>query len=252
VISSSKNLYLTTHNIHNKHPCPLTGFEHIILSGERPQTQALHRVATGTCISYICGNKIININDLKIIINFLLGVNILSTVHWNISYRIFGQFMVQLNLMFRIIWSRAFFWIIFSHTPPLPPPPVAPPSKVQVKCSRYRPGVAQMVGRGVALLFHDRGTRRWWVVSSTPRPNFTPGKDSIPILQEAGWAPGPFWTGVISRPHRVSIPDRATLAPPSACIKRHYSEYVLCYHPVHPYYYPSIQKFPVSLSDYIK
>ena len=26
--------------------------------------------------------------------------------------------------------------------------------------SRYRPGVAQRVGRGIALLFHDRGTRR--------------------------------------------------------------------------------------------
>ena len=30
---------------------------------------------------------------------------------------------------------------------------------------------------------------------STPRPGrFTPGKDSVPIVQEAGWAPGPFWT----------------------------------------------------------
>ena len=33
-------------------------------------------------------------------------------------------------------------------------------SKVKVKCSRYRPGVAQRVGRGIALLFHDRGTRK--------------------------------------------------------------------------------------------
>ena len=30
----------------------------------------------------------------------------------------------------------------------------------KVKWSRYRPGVAQRVGRGIALLFHDRGTRR--------------------------------------------------------------------------------------------
>ena len=30
----------------------------------------------------------------------------------------------------------------------------------KVKYSRYRPGVAQKVGRGIALLFHDRGTRR--------------------------------------------------------------------------------------------
>ena len=55
--------------------------------------------------------------------------------------------------------------------------------------------VAQRVGRGIALLFHDRDTRRGWVVSSTPRPHFTPGKDPIPIVQEAGWAPGPVWTG---------------------------------------------------------
>ena len=26
--------------------------------------------------------------------------------------------------------------------------------------SRYRPGVAQRVGRGIALISHDRGTRR--------------------------------------------------------------------------------------------
>jgi len=31
---------------------------------------------------------------------------------------------------------------------------------VKVKGSRYRPAVAQRVGRGIALLFHDRGTRR--------------------------------------------------------------------------------------------
>ena len=77
------------------------------------------------------------------------------------------------------------------------------------KWSRYRPGVAQRVGRGTALLFHDRGTRRGWVVSSSPgRPHFTPRKDAVPILQEVGWAPGPVWTGGKSRPHRDSIPDR--------------------------------------------
>jgi len=46
------------------------------------------------------------------------------------------------------------------------------------------------------------------VVSSTPRPHFTPGKDPVPILQEAGWAPGPVWTCGKSRPHGDSIPDR--------------------------------------------
>ena len=77
----------------------------------------------------------------------------------------------------------------------------------KVKWSCYRPGVAQTAGRGIALLFHNRGTRRGWVVSSTPRPHFTSGKGPVPILQEAGWTPGPVWTGEKSRPHRDSIPD---------------------------------------------
>jgi len=70
------------------------------------------------------------------------------------------------------------------------------------------PGVAQRVGRGIALLFHDCSTRKGWVVSSTARPHFTPGEDPVPILQAAGWAPGPVWTGGKSRPHRYSIPER--------------------------------------------
>ena len=45
------------------------------------------------------------------------------------------------------------------------------------------------------------------MVSSTPRPQFTAGKDPVPIVQEAGWAPGPVWTDGKSRPHRDSIPD---------------------------------------------
>ena len=44
--------------------------------------------------------------------------------------------------------------------------------------------------------------------AARPRPHFTQGKDQLPILQEAGWAPGPVWTGKKSRPHRDSIPDR--------------------------------------------
>jgi len=48
----------------------------------------------------------------------------------------------------------------------------------------YRPGVVQRVGRCIALLFHDRGTRRGWVVSSTPRPHFTPGKTRYPFYRK--------------------------------------------------------------------
>ena len=32
-------------------------------------------------------------------------------------------------------------------------------------------------------------------VSVTVWPLFTPGKDPVPIGQEAGWAPGTVWTG---------------------------------------------------------
>jgi hypothetical protein len=38
------------------------------------------------------------------------------------------------------------------------------------------------------------GTRKGRKVSVTPRSLFTPGKDQVTILQEAGWAPGPVWT----------------------------------------------------------
>jgi len=53
---------------------------------------------------------------------------------------------------------------------------------VKVKWSRYTPGVAKRVDGDIALLFHDRGTRRGWVVRSTTRPHFTPGKDPVPIF----------------------------------------------------------------------
>ena len=69
------------------------------------------------------------------------------------------------------------------------------------------PVVAQRVGRGIALLFHDHGTRMEWMVSSTPRPYFTPGKNPVPIVLEAGWAPGPVWTGGKSRPTWIRSPD---------------------------------------------
>jgi len=72
--------------------------------------------------------------------------------------------------------------------------------KVKVKCTlvqalRLCTGrTAHRGSRGTALLFHDHDTRRGWGVSVTPRPLFTPGKDPVPIVQEAGWAPGPVWT----------------------------------------------------------
>jgi hypothetical protein len=59
--------------------------------------------------------------------------------------------------------------------------------KVKVKQSGYRPEQAQRVDRGIALPFRDLGVRRGvW--------GSTPGKDPVPIVQEAGWAPEPVWT----------------------------------------------------------
>jgi hypothetical protein len=63
-------------------------------------------------------------------------------------------------------------------------------------------------GRGIALLFIDLGTRRGgW---SAPRPGrFTPSKDPVPIVQEAGWAPGPVWTCAKNLdPTGIRSPDR--------------------------------------------
>jgi len=54
---------------------------------------------------------------------------------------------------------------------------------------------ARRRSRCIALLFLDHGTRREWGVRVTPRPLFTPGKDPMPIVQEAGWTPWPVWTG---------------------------------------------------------
>jgi len=44
--------------------------------------------------------------------------------------------------------------------------------------------------------------------AACPGRTLPPGKNPVPILQEAGWAPGPVWMGGKSRPHRDSIPDR--------------------------------------------
>jgi hypothetical protein len=71
----------------------------------------------------------------------------------------------------------------------------------RVKCTlvqalRLRTGLTVHSGsRAIALPFLDHGIRRLCGVSVTPRQLFTPRKDPVPIVQEAGWAPGPVWTG---------------------------------------------------------
>jgi hypothetical protein len=56
-----------------------------------------------------------------------------------------------------------------------------------------RPQRAQRGSRGIALHILDLGAWRGWVVSTTPRPLY-PRERPVPIIQEAGWAPGPVWT----------------------------------------------------------
>ena len=80
------------------------------------------------------------------------------------------------------------------------------PQWAKSKCSRYRPGLAQRVGRGIALLFHDRGIRRGVSdqqhIPAVLYPRERPGAHFT-----GGWV-GPR-AGLVGReisPHRDSIP----------------------------------------------
>jgi hypothetical protein len=50
---------------------------------------------------------------------------------------------------------------------------------------------------------------------SASRPGFSlpPGKEPVPIIQEAGWATGPVWTGAEILPHRDLIPGPSSPLP---------------------------------------
>jgi len=39
--------------------------------------------------------------------------------------------------------------------------------------------------------FFDLGARLKWVVNAKPRPLYLGERDPVPIVQKAGWAPGP-------------------------------------------------------------
>jgi hypothetical protein len=63
---------------------------------------------------------------------------------------------------------------------------------------------------------------------------FTPGKDPVPIVQEAGWAPGPVWIGaenltphwdLIESLYRLSYRGRH----PVFMMHQNYQSYVLIY-----------------------
>jgi hypothetical protein len=71
--------------------------------------------------------------------------------------------------------------------------------------------------RGMAFFF-DHGTRSGWGVSVTPRPLFTPGKDPVPIVQDAGWALGPVWT----RAENLALTG---IRSPDRPARSHYTDY---------------------------
>jgi hypothetical protein len=63
--------------------------------------------------------------------------------------------------------------------------------------------------RVIALLCFWTSALEGGEVSASRPGRFTPGKDPVPILQKAGWAPGPVWTGAeILAPTGIRSPDR--------------------------------------------
>jgi hypothetical protein len=95
--------------------------------------------------------------------------------------------------------------------------------KVKVKCTlvqalRLCTGhTAHRGSRGIAVLY-GHGTRRGWGVSVTPRLLFAPGKDPVPIVEEAWWAPEPVWTGAenlaLTKIRSLDCPARSQLLYP--------------------------------------
>jgi hypothetical protein len=117
----------------------------------------------------------------------------------------------RLNVTLNVLWSVSCFLPSGFHQCICPLPyflllPLSHVMSIKVKCTLVQElslctgCTAHRGSRGIALPFHDHGTRRGWVVSVTPRPLFIPGKDPVPIVQEAGWTPGPVWTGAQNSP----------------------------------------------------
>ena len=68
---------------------------------------------------------------------------------------------------------------------------------------------AQRGSRGIALPFLDLDTEDAGGWSALRPGRFTPGKDPVPIVHEAGLVPGPVWTGAENlAPNGIRSPDR--------------------------------------------
>jgi hypothetical protein len=91
------------------------------------------------------------------------------------------------------------------------------PKKGKVKCTlvqklMLRTGrTAHRGSRGIALLFHDHGTRMGWGSASRPGRNLPPGKTHYPLYRRLG---GPL--GRSGRARKISLPpgyDPRTIQP---------------------------------------
>jgi hypothetical protein len=108
--------------------------------------------------------------------------------------------------------ANSHFLKIYERTKKPPVPKYG--KKVKVKCTLVQEALTLCTGRtahrgsrGIALPFHDHGTRRGWGVSVTPRTLFTLRERTVTHCT-GGWV-GPS-AGLDrcgkSRPHRDSIP----------------------------------------------
>ena len=85
--------------------------------------------------------------------------------------------------------------------------------------------------RGIALPFHDHGTRRGWGVSVTLRPLFIPGKTRYPSYRRLGGPPGPVWTGAENlTPTGIRSPYRPARSQPLYRLSypAHHQKYAKC------------------------
>ena len=95
------------------------------------------------------------------------------------------------NIFLGLLIGLSFVWLHYLYSLKMQCFLVYQDKKLKVKCTLVQAlklctGRSVYTGsRGIALVFLDRGTRRGRGVSVTPRPLFTPGKDAVPILQEA-------------------------------------------------------------------
>ena len=99
----------------------------------------------------------------------------------------------------------------------------------KVKWSRYRPVVAQRVGRGIVVLFHDRGTRRCEWSAARPGRTLPPGKNRYPFYRRLGGPQGRSRraenfvpTGIRSRTFQLVVSRYTDWAIRPTCIHKQY------------------------------